>query len=37
MTPPNDPFYVMQNGMQIGTPFDNDLDGNNSFDNITNH
>jgi prepilin-type N-terminal cleavage/methylation domain-containing protein len=37
MTPPNDPFYVMQNGMQIGTPFDNDGDGNNSFDNITNH
>jgi hypothetical protein len=42
MTPPNDPFYVMvtssnRPAMQIGTPWDGDGDGNNSFDNITNH
>jgi len=41
-TPPNDPFHITLGAnsrptMQLGTPYDRSRDGNNSFDNITNH
>jgi hypothetical protein len=41
-TPPNDPFHLTlgtnsRPTMQLGTPYDRGHDGNNSFDNITNH